>query len=190
MKVSIGPATLLYPAPVLIVGTYDREEKPNIMTASWGGICCSNPPCVAVSLREATYTHGNIKEHKAFTINIPAEHQVTHADYIGFTSGRRENKFDTLGLTPIRSALVHAPLVKEFPFSHECLVLHITEIGSHTQFIGEILDTKVDKSMTGENNNPDPLKIKPFYFDPGTRGYYSTGKRLEDAFSAGKVLKQ
>jgi flavin reductase (DIM6/NTAB) family NADH-FMN oxidoreductase RutF len=190
MKISIGPATLLYPAPVLVIGTYDKDDQPNIMTASWGGICCSNPPCVAVSVREATYTHGNLKHHKAFTINIPTEDQLVQADYIGFTSGRNENKFDTLAYTPIKSEHVHAPIVKEFPFSHECKVLHITEIGSHTQFVGHIIDTKVHKDFIGENNNPDPLKIKPFAFDPGTRGYYSLGKRLANAFSAGKALKK
>ncbi len=190
MKISLGPVTLLYPAPVLVVGTYDKDDKPNMMTAAWGGICCSDPPCVAVSLREATYSYGNIKEHKAFTVNIPSEDLIKQADYVGFTTGRSENKFDTLGLTPVQSQLVHAPIIKEFPFVLECRLIHITEIGRHTQFIGEILDAKVDETMTGENNNPDPLKIKPFYFDPGTRSYYSTGKRLGNAFSIGRSLKK
>jgi len=188
MKLSLGPSTLLYPTPVLIVGTYDKEGKPNMMTAAWGGICCSKPPCVAVSLREATYSCHNIKQHKAFTINIPSEDQIREADFVGITSGQTINKFDTLGLTPIPSELVYAPIIDEFPFVLECKVTHITEIGIHTQFIGEILDAKVETAMTGKNTTLDPLKLKPFYFDPGTRGYYSTGKRLGDAFSIGRTL--
>ena len=43
MKKSIGAQTIVYPAPILIVGTYDKSGKPNVMTAAWGGICCSNP---------------------------------------------------------------------------------------------------------------------------------------------------
>ena len=31
MKKSIGANTILYPTPVLIVGTYDAEGKPNVM---------------------------------------------------------------------------------------------------------------------------------------------------------------
>ena len=54
MKKSIGAKTLLYPTPVLIVGTYDKTGKPNVMTVAWGGICCSAPPCVSISVREAT----------------------------------------------------------------------------------------------------------------------------------------
>ena len=54
MKQSLGAKTLLFPTPVLLVGTYDREGTPNLMNAAWGGICCSQPPCIAVSLRKAT----------------------------------------------------------------------------------------------------------------------------------------
>jgi len=72
MKKSIGVKTIVYPTPVFVIGTYDQRGNPNIMTASWAGICCSSPPCVAVSLREATYSYGNIVLHKAFTVNIPS----------------------------------------------------------------------------------------------------------------------
>ena len=47
MKKSLGTKTLLYPAPVCVVGTYDSAGKPNVMTAAWAGICCSSPPCLA-----------------------------------------------------------------------------------------------------------------------------------------------
>lgn len=43
MKKSLGASTLLFPTPVLLVGTYDANETPNLMTAAWGGICCSKP---------------------------------------------------------------------------------------------------------------------------------------------------
>jgi hypothetical protein len=115
MKKSLGAKTLVYPAPVFVVGTYDSQGKPNVMTASWGGICCSQPPCVAVSLRKATYTYGNIVERKAFTISIPSEVNVAAADHFGLVSGRDEDKFATAKLTPVRSDLVDAPYVKEFP---------------------------------------------------------------------------
>ncbi len=71
MKKSIGPNPIVYPAPVFIIGTYDKKGNPNAMTAAWGGVSCSNPPCVSISLREATYTHGNIVDKEAFTVNIP-----------------------------------------------------------------------------------------------------------------------
>src|SRR5664280_3163755 len=115
MKRSLGAKTLLYPTPVCVVGTYDLAGKPNVMTAAWAGICCSSPPCIAVSLRKATYTYGNIMERKAFTVSLPSEDYVKQADYFGMVSGRDEDKFSRSGLTPMKAKLVDAPFVKEFP---------------------------------------------------------------------------
>src|SRR5512140_566968 len=103
MKKSLGAKTLVYPTPVFVVGTYDPSGKANVMTASWGGICCSQPPCVAVSLRKATYSYGNIVSRKAFTISIPSEEQAPQADYFGLVSGRNVDKFAAMKLTPVRS---------------------------------------------------------------------------------------
>ncbi len=91
MKKSLGKETLLYPTPVWMIGTYDIEGESNIMTASWAGISCSNPPCVSVSLRKATYTYGNIIEQKAFTVNIPQEKQIKQADACGMPDMQKLN---------------------------------------------------------------------------------------------------
>ena len=37
MKKSLGARTIIYPAPVLIIGTYDKDGKPNAMNVAWGG---------------------------------------------------------------------------------------------------------------------------------------------------------
>jgi flavin reductase (DIM6/NTAB) family NADH-FMN oxidoreductase RutF len=145
------------------VGTYDVEGKPNVMTAAWGGICCSAPPCVAVSLREATYTYRNILERKAFTISIPSEKYVKEADYFGIASGKHVDKFAVTGLTPAKSEVVDAPYVDEFPFVLECQLLRSVEIGGHTQFIGEIKDIKVDEDLI-KDGNPLIEKIMPLIF--------------------------
>src|ERR1022692_3750204 len=129
MKKSLGAKTLVYPTPVFVVGTYDKAGKPNAMTAAWGGICCSQPPCVAVSLRKATYTHGNIVERRAFTISIPSEAHVSQADYLGLVSGRSVDKFAAAKLTPVKSDLVDAPYVKEFPLVLECRLVQAIELG-------------------------------------------------------------
>jgi len=189
MKKSIGAKTVVYPTPVFVVGTYDRDGKPNVMTAAWGGICCSVPPCVAIALREATYTYGNLMEQKAFTISLPTESYLRQADYFGIVSGRNEDKFAVSGLTPVKSDLVDAPYVKEFPFVLECKVIHHFKIGLHTQFIGEILDIKVDEEMLGEKG-PDITKIKPVLWAPDSRSYYGIGNFLGKAFFLGKDLLQ
>ena len=190
MKRSLGAKTIVYPTPVFVVGTYDKGGRPNIMTAAWGGICCSKPPCVSVSLRKATYTYGNIMEQQAFTISIPSEDHTKLADYCGLVSGKSHDKFADTGLTPVKSDLVNAPYVKEFALILECKVLDTFEIGLHTQFVGEIMDVKGDEGILGEKGFPDIEKMKPILFAPENLNYYGVGQYLGKAFSIGKQVKK
>ncbi len=188
MMKSLGAKTLIYPAPVLVVGTYDKAGKPNVMTASWGGICCSQPPCVAVSLRKVTYSHGNILAREAFTISIPSEKYVKEVDYFGLVSGRNADKFAATKLTPVKSKLVDAPYVKEFPLVLECKLVHVAELGLHTQFVGEVIDAKADESIIGDDGAIDVKKLKPLVFTPDTQDYYGIGSYKGKVFSAGKGI--
>ena len=189
MKKSLGAKPLAFPTPVWIVGTYDGEGKPNVMTVAWGGICCSKPACINVALRKATYTYDSIIERKAFTVSIPSEKHVMEADYFGIATGRKRDKFADTGLTPVKSELVDAPYVKEFPLVLECRMTHNVEIGLHTQFIGEIMDVKAEESVLGEKGLPDIEKAMPFLFAPGSRTYHGIGKTLGNAFSIGKEIE-
>jgi len=188
MKKSLGAKTLLFPTPVLMVGTYDREGKPNLMNAAWGGICCSDPPCVTVSLRKARHSYDSIVERKAFTIGIANEATMAEADYVGIASGRDADKFAVAGLTAVRSDLVDAPYAAEFPIVLECRLLHTLELGLHTQFIGEIIDVKAEQNVLGEDGQPDIMKIKPLIYDTAHKGYHSVGPLQGKAFSVGKGL--
>jgi len=111
MKLSLPAQPILMPCPVLIIGTYGPDGKPNMMNAAWGGVASSQPPCVSVCLREATLTYHNIKEAGAFTVNIPSEKYFREADFVGMVSGRDHDKFRETGLTPEKSKLVNAPVV-------------------------------------------------------------------------------
>jgi flavin reductase (DIM6/NTAB) family NADH-FMN oxidoreductase RutF len=189
MKKSLGPKPLAYPTPVFVVGTYDKAGRPNVMTAAWAGICCSSPPCISVSLRRATSTHGNIMEHRAFTISIPSQDYVREVDYFGMVSGEKEDKFSATGLTPVRGERVNAPYVKEFAFILECKLLQTLEIGLHTQFIGEILDIKAEEAVLGENGLPHIEKVRPLLYAPEYRMYYGVGEFVGKAYSIGKGLR-
>ncbi|MDP2912249.1 MAG: flavin reductase family protein [Candidatus Omnitrophota bacterium] len=188
MKKSLGAKALVFTTPTWIIGTYDKSGKPNGATVAWGGIVCSKPPCVAISLRKATYSYGNIMDKKAYTVNVPSEKHVKEADYFGIVSGRNEDKFAKTKLTPVKSDLVDAPYIKEFPLVLECKVINIVEIGLHIRFIGEIMDVKCDEDMLGENGLPDIEKIKPILYDPEVCTYHGIGKCLGRAFFIGKEI--
>jgi len=177
-KKSLGAKTIASLTPVWVIGSYDAEGKPNMMTASWAGISCSKPPCVAVSLRKVTYTFGNIVANAAFTVNIPSEQYAPESAFFGTVSGRDMDKLAITGLTPVRSELVNAPYLKEFPLILECKVARIVELGRHTMFIGEIVDVKADESILDKKGMPNPQKLKPFFFDFLTWDFYSIGKPI------------
>ncbi|PKN39550.1 MAG: flavoredoxin [Deltaproteobacteria bacterium HGW-Deltaproteobacteria-20] len=190
MKKSMGAKTLLYPTPVLVVGSYDAEARPNVMTAAWGGIACSRPPCITVSLRAATASHGNITARKAFTVSLPARDHAAQADYFGLVSGHDVDKFAATGLTPVAAEFVDAPSIAEFPLVVECELVQVHELGLHTQFIGEVKDVKVDERCLDEEGRLDIRRLDPIACALGdaAAGYYALGELLGGAYSIGKPL--
>mgnify|MGYP000313861739 CR=1 FL=1 len=187
MKKSLGQQTLVYPHLVFVIGSYDIKNKPNMMTVSWGGICCSKPPCVAISLRKATYTYNNILINKAFTVNIPSKKYIKETDYVGTVSGKEVDKFKKTGLTPVKHKLINAPYIQEFPINLICQLYKIIEIGLHTQFIGEILDVLIDEEILDQGNKPILDKIQPFCYDSATRSYYGVGTIELDGFTTKSI---
>ena len=189
MKKSLGAKTVAVPTPTWLVGTYDAGGRPNIATVAWGGVCSSEPPSVAISLRKSRYSYDAIVARQAFTVNVPSEAYVREADFAGIFSGRDGDKFTATGLTAVRSELVDAPYVSEFPLVLECRLIHTIEIGIHTQFVGEIIDVKADAAVLDANGLPDGEKVRPIVYDTGTRNYFGLGKVIGKAFSIGKELQ-
>lgn len=192
LKRSLGAITFADPLPVWLIATYDTNNKPNMMAAGAGAVCNTIPPCLLVSLREVTHTHKAIHERKAFTINIPGEDHWREADYAGMVSGRDTDKFTDLGFTPVISRLVDAPIIEECPVNIECRLREHVRLSSHTMFIGEVMDVKVDESIF-EDGKPEVSRIKPIIFSPRWKwkssGYYSLGARIGDAYSQRKPPK-
>jgi flavin reductase (DIM6/NTAB) family NADH-FMN oxidoreductase RutF len=190
MKLSLPAQPILLPSPVLIIGTYGLDGKANIMNAAWGGIASGKPPCISVSLREATLSYHNIKRTEAFTVNIPSQKYLKEADYVGLVSGKEYDKFKETCLTAVKSTLVNAPIVKEFPYALECKLIKVVDLGLHTMFIGEIIGIVADSEVVGPKQFPDIEKVQPMLFGSfGSMAYYGVGDKLGDAFSVGKELQ-
>ena len=88
----------------------------------------------------------------------------------------------------MRSELVDAPYVAEFPLILECRLLRTVEIGLHTQFIGEIVDVKADETVLGEEGIPVIGKVKPIVYAPEIRTYHGLGRKIGHAYSVGKEI--
>jgi flavin reductase (DIM6/NTAB) family NADH-FMN oxidoreductase RutF len=171
----------MYPTPTVVIGSYDPEGRPNMLTAAWVGVCCSSPAMLTVSLRAATYSHSNVKMRKAFTVCVPSEDHWREVDYVGIVSGRNTLKFQTTGLNAVRSEHVDAPYVEEFPLVLECKLHETHELGLHTQYVGEVLNVLVDEDILDENDNVDIEKLRPMIFSPGSSLYHGVGKLIGKA---------
>ena len=84
MRKNFGVKTWIYPQPVLMLGTYDENEVPNVMNAAWGGIYDYDK--VEVNLASHKTTE-NLEKTKAFTLSIATKSTLVASDYFGIVSG-------------------------------------------------------------------------------------------------------
>ncbi len=185
---SLGPLPFMGLAPVFLVGTYDESGMPNIMAAVMGGLCCVQPPCLTVSIEKSAWTRAALEQRKAFTINVASCSMAAQLDFCGLVSGRNGNKFSALGLTPLVGEHVDAPYVAECPVVVELLLRHVLPMGSHTQYVGEIMDVKVRRDCLTSEGEPDPRRIDAMTFLPLKGEYYGTGNFVARAFAVGKTI--
>ena len=190
MLSSLGSLPFCLPAPVWLVGTYDAEGRPNVMTAVAGGLCSTQPPCLGVSLRRGGWTHASLPGGAAFTVAVPSRSLAARVDFAGLMSGRNADKFAAAGLTPVAGEHVDAPYVAECPVVLELALRHTLELGSHTLYVGEIMDVKVEESCLRPDGLPDPARIDALCFAPLTHEYYATGDFVARAYAVGKTLRR
>ena len=181
-RVNFGAKPLMFPQPVLIIGTYDENGVPNAMNAAWG--ITTDFKEITISLSEHKTTD-NLKVKKAFTVSMATEDQMEACDYVGIESGRKApDKFAKAGFHATKSEYVDAPLIDELPMALECKVKSF----ENGILIGEIVNVSADESIVTDGNI-DPKKLKPITFDPCNNAYIGLGDKVGNAFNDGAKLK-
>ena len=185
MRKNFGAKTWLYPMPVLIVGAYDKDGKPNAMNAAWGGIYDTNQ--VMVCLAHEHKTTENIKQSGAFTVSFATAETVVPCDYVGIVSANDvPDKFDKAGFHAVKSEFVNAPIIEELPMTLECKLLKFNEDGI---CIGEIVNVSADERVLDEDGKVDAGKLNPILYDSVTHAYWNFGEKVGRAFSDGKKIQ-
>ncbi len=181
-RVNFGAKPLMYPQPVLIIATYDRDGNPNAMNAAWG--ITTDFKEITISLSEHKTTE-NFMQTGAFTVSFATEAQVTASDYVGVESGKKvPDKFARAGFHASRSEFVNAPLIDELPVAMECTVTSF----ENGILIGEIVNVSADESVITDGR-VDLSKFKPISFDPFNNEYIGLGTKVGNAFKDGMSLK-
>ena len=170
--VSWKPGTMIYPLPAVLISCGSSEDDYNLITISWVGTICTNPPMCYISVRPERHSYDIIKKNMEFVINLTNEEMAYATDWCGVKSGKDFNKFAEMKLTPVKGEKVSAPIIKESPLCIECKVKDIIKLGSHDMFIAEVLNVQADSK----------------YIDPTTETFKLSEAKLI-AYSHGHYYK-
>ena len=177
-----GAKPLMLPMPVLIIGTYDEDGKPNAMNAAWG--ITTDFQEITISLSEHKTT-ANLMKTKAFTVSMGTADTMIACDYVGIASGNKvPDKFEKAGFHATKSTRVNAPLIDELPMALECKVKSF----ENGILIGEIVNVCADESILTDGEI-DYKKLNPITYNPVNNTYVALGDVVGKAFSDGNKIK-
>ncbi len=176
-KVIWKPGTMVYPLPAVMVSCGATPEEYNIITISWTGTICTDPPMCYISVRPIRHSYGIIRKNGEFVINLTTKDLAYATDWCGVKSGADHNKFAEMGLTPVKASRINAPIIKESPVNIECIVREIKELGSHHMFISEVVSVNADEDLFDDETGVFRLyDANPVCYTHGK--YYETGRLI------------
>ena len=175
--VSWKPGTMIYPLPAALISCGASSDEYNLITLSWMGTICTNPPMCYISVRPERHSYEIIKRNGEFVINLTNEELARAADWCGVRSGKDRNKFAEMKLTPIKGEMVDAPIIKEAPLCIECKVKEIIPLGSHHMFIADVLNVQANKKYIDPETEEFKLsEAKLIAYNHGH--YYKLGEEI------------
>jgi flavin reductase (DIM6/NTAB) family NADH-FMN oxidoreductase RutF len=118
------------------------------MAMSWHMMVEFEPPLIACVVSNRNHSYQALRLTKECAINIPAADLAAAVVGCGNTSGRRLDKFEEFGLTPVRASRVAAPLIAECFASLECRVVDTRLVTRYNIFILEVVRAWHDRSVT------------------------------------------
>lgn len=191
MKVNIKKHTMMYPAPAVVASAYDSEGNADACTLAFATMCSHHPPAVMIAINSTLKrkTLKSILETNEFCLAFPSADQMAEADYLGIETGYNADKLAKINYHHRKAEMVNAPIIDEFKVSLECKVMHIAEVGSHTQITGEIVNVQAEKEVLDDKNKIVFEKLNPLVYDDITHSYFKTGEFLSKAFKVGLKFK-
>jgi len=110
----------------------------------------SEPPTIAVSINKQNLTHEFIMESKVFTASVIShDAPLSFIGHFGFKSGRDMDKFEGINY---KLGQTKAPIILDHTLAYlEAKVVNQIDVGTHTIFIGELVEADVmkeDEPMT------------------------------------------
>ncbi len=132
--------------PTVLVGTGTGNDS-NLITAAMFHVFSLDPPMLGVGISPERHSFELLKEHGAFTVNVPDKDLLQEVMGCGSKSGRDIDKFEEFDLTRDQGGDLLVPSVAECGLSFECELKKTVESGDHYWFIGEVIGAKKSKDF-------------------------------------------
>ena len=177
------------PQPVLIIGTYNADGSPNAMNAAWGGQWDMNEIMISMGSHATTE---NLNRCGEFTVAFATVDTEVASDYVGIVSAKNNpDKMAATGWKSVKGEKVNAPVFHCFPMTMECRIIEkIQESETGYYIVAEILNILCKEEYLAQDGKPDVEKMQLITYDPVHHGYIALGKKVGQAFSDGKQLKE
>jgi flavin reductase (DIM6/NTAB) family NADH-FMN oxidoreductase RutF len=138
----LNRVTWKIPNALALIGSRSGDEW-NGMTASWITQVSMEPVLIAVGVDNTAVTHRLITAGGSFTVNL-----WSSDDTKVFVKFSKPATFDgeamTLNGRSVRAARSGAPIFTEAVAWLDCLVRGTHDLGTHTLFVGEVVDAGIN----------------------------------------------
>ena len=171
-------------SPAVVAGVLVNGRPNYITLGSYGGMSI-DPPIVYISVNKDHYTNAGIKENGYFSVNIPSKNLVKETDYVGIVSGRDVDK--SAVFSAFYGSINKAPMIEECPVNILCKLVDTVDLPSNEVFIGEIVETYVDKEYIVDGK-PDVNMINPILL--AGEKYCELGNHIGTTRMEGRALKK
>ena len=135
----LNRVTWKIPNALALVGSRAGDER-NAMTTSWITQLSMEPVLIGVGVDNAAVTRRLIHDGGSFTVNL---WDATDTRVFVKFSKPAVDEGATLNGRAVRAATTGAPVFEEAVAWVDCAVRHELDLGSHTLFVGEVVDAGI-----------------------------------------------
>ena len=162
-KVQIQPRRPVYPTPVGLITSVDATGRPNIIAlGEVFNLSIVQPVWVGISVREATYSHGLIKEQEEFVVNLPTADLLDAVLGCGSCSGRDGvDKFQRFPIARDKSVKTSVPILQDAYAAYECQLIDDRNFGDHRFLVGKIVVVHWQEEVFTSGELIDMSRVNP-----------------------------
>jgi flavin reductase (DIM6/NTAB) family NADH-FMN oxidoreductase RutF len=143
------------PTGLYLLGSRAGNRR-NLMTISWVTQVALEPKLLGVGVEGAARTHELLVDGGVFTLNLLPRSE--RALVRGFAKPVEDSDFDedtgrgTMNGVAVGRATTGAPVVDRAAAWLDCEVRHTLPLGSHTWFVGEVVDAGAHRELPGTDD--------------------------------------